>query len=131
MKACKLKPRENFIRLNILVNSMHGGYKAKYADYRFRLDWTSSEPFDPENEMIDVRLQTLDGQEYFANFTTEKYIREAFEKNKRTGECASGTYFCMPGNMIILEKLTEEDVRKTIDNLIENEEVECYFKKAD
>ena len=113
------------------MRNMRGGYKAKYSSYRFRIDWTSSEPFDPENEMLDVKLQTCDGQEYMANFTTLKFLACVFEKNKRTGECASGTYFCMPDNIVILEKLTEEDVRKTIDDLIENEEVECYFKKTE
>lgn len=105
--------------------------EAKKADYKykFRIDWTSSEPFDPENEMIDVVLTTQDGQEYWANFTTPKFINYMFEKNKRTGELLSGTYFCMPDNIVILERLTEDNIKATIDDLFENDGVECYFKK--
>src|SRR3989344_783844 len=93
-------------------------YKDKYQNYNFRFNWTSSEPFNPRDETVEVRLTTRDGQEYSANFTAKGFIDPMFEKNKRTGECAKGTYFCMP-NMILVEEISEENVRKTIDDLID------------
>jgi len=105
--------------------------EARFKDYNFRIDWTSSEPFDPESEMIDVVLTTQDGQDYWANFTTLKFLEYMFEKNKRTGELLSGTYFCMPDNMVIVERLTEDKIKATIDALIEDYEIEAYFKIVD
>lgn len=105
-------------------------YHDRYRDYSFRFDWTSSEPFNPVNETVEVILTTRNGQEYSANFTAKGFIDYMFEKNKRTGECAKGTYFCMP-NMILVEEISERNVRATIDDLIENLGIEIYFSKVD
>lgn len=102
-------------------------YKSRYKDYKFRIKWDSSQPYDPECETVDVRLNIKKG-EYSADFVTRKYLDYIFEKNKRTGESASGTYFAMPG-MIIVDRLDEPTIKTTIDNLIENLEVELFFKK--
>ena len=105
-------------------------YKDKYQNYNFRFNWTSSKPFNPRKETVEVRLTTRDGQEYYADFTAIGFINYMFEKNKRTGECANGAYFCMP-NMILVEEVSEQNVTDTIDDLIENSDVETYFKKVD
>ena len=105
-------------------------YKDKYQGYNVRIHWTSSEPFDPRNETVEVRLTTKDGQEYAANFTAKGFVDYIFEKNKRTGECVNGTYFCMP-NMILVEEITEQNIRATIDDLIRNLEIESHFGKVD
>lgn len=97
--------------------------------YDFKIDWTSSEPFDPMNEAVDVVL-TMQGQEYYASFVTRKFIDRMFEKNRRTGECATGTYFCMPG-MIVVDKINDQNIRATIDDLIANLEIAEYFRKID
>jgi hypothetical protein len=107
-----------------------GNYQDKYGGYNFRFNWTSSEPFNPRDETVEVRLTTRDGQEYSANFTAKGFIDSMFEKNKRTGECAKGTYFCMP-NMILVEEISEKNVRKTIDDLIDMLAIEIHFEKVD
>ena len=104
-------------------------YQNKYQGYNFRFNWTSSEPFDPKKETVEVRLTTRDGQEYSANFTAKGFIDYMFEKNKKTGECAKGAYFCMP-EMILVEEVSERSVRATIDELINNIEIETHFKKV-
>lgn len=101
-----------------------------YEGYTFKIHWTSSQPFDPKNETVEVRLRTKDDRNYSANFTTKSFLDYMFEKNKRTGECANGTYFCMP-NMILVEEITEQSVKKTIDDLINNLEMEIHFRKED
>ncbi len=102
----------------------------KYKDYNFRFNWTSSEPFHPGNETVEVILTTRDGKEYSANFTAIGFIHYMFEKNKKTGECGNGTYFCMP-NMILVEEISEQNVRTCIDDLIKNLEIEIHFREAD
>ncbi len=109
---------------------MKDNIQEKYKNYSFRIGWTGSEPFDPENETVEVRLITINNQEYYANFTAKNFIDYMFEKNKRTGECAAGAYFCMP-DMIIVEKINNPAIKATIDDLIKNLEIEKYFKKLD
>jgi hypothetical protein len=102
----------------------------KFEGYTFRIDIPNKESFDPMNEVVEVILDIKTGERYSANFVAIGYIPYVFEKNIRTRECASGTYFCMP-NMIIVRGLNERDVKATIDDLIENLELESYFKKID
>ena len=105
-------------------------YQDKFNDYQFRINWTSSEPFDSRKETVEVRLTTKDQVEYLANFTTISFIDYVFDKNKRTGECAEGTYFCM-SNMILVEEINPESIKKTIDDLINNQEFELHFMNID
>jgi hypothetical protein len=102
----------------------------KFKGYDFEINIPDKENFDPLNEAVDVTLITKNGERYSANFITTKYITYIFEKNKRTKECAGGTYFCMP-DMIIVEKIDKKNVKITIDDLIKNLEIENYFKKID
>lgn len=106
-------------------------YKVKYKDYNFRIDWTDSRAFNPENDLVDVILTTKDGNDYYANFTTPKFINYIFEKNKHTGECLEGSYFCMPANIVIVKKIGRDIIKKIIDELINNLEVHHYFRKID
>ena len=101
----------------------------KFEKYTFKIDIPDQEKFNPFNEATEVVLTTRKGERYSANFTTKGYIPYIFEKNKRTGECADGTYFCMP-DMIIVEKIDERNIQITIDDLIKNLEIENYFKKV-
>jgi 23S rRNA A1618 N6-methylase RlmF len=103
-------------------------YNGKYDNYNFKINWDSDELYDPKNEALDVSLFTKDGQEYHANFTTKNFIDHMFEKNKRTGECANGTYFCMP-DMIIIEEINDKNIKATIDDLIKNLAVDEFFKE--
>lgn len=102
----------------------------KYEGYNFRINWTSSIPFNSKKETVEVRITTQDGQEYSANFTAKGFIDYIFEKNKRTGECKNSTYFYMP-RMIIVEDINETTIKATIDDLINNLEIEGCIKKID
>ena len=102
----------------------------KFKDYTFRVNSICSEPYDVKKEAINVRIVTKAGEEYSAHFTTPLFIGYMFEMNTRTGECLSGTYFCMPG-MVIVKELTSEYIKKTIDDLIERYEIQQYFTKLD
>ena len=106
-------------------------YNGKYDNYKFKIKWDSSRQMNPLDEAIDVVLTTKDGEEYRANFVTKNFLDHMFEKNKVTGECAKGTYFCMPDNMVVIEEINDKNLKATIDDLIENLEVDDYFKKFD
>jgi hypothetical protein len=99
-----------------------------FRDYKYRINWDNSLEDVPLEDVAEVRLTTKDNQEYYADFVSKDFIDSIFKKNKRTGEYANGTYFCIP-NMILVEKITEGNVKKTIDSLIENLKIKNYFKK--
>ncbi len=101
-------------------------YEDRFRNYRFELVWNSPEALNPEREVIDVRLTTNDGKNYSANFVARGFLDWVFEKNKKTGECAEGTYFAVP-RMIVVERIDEVSVRKTIDDMINNWEIDNYF----
>lgn len=100
----------------------------KKGEYEFEIFWPYEEEINKDNEVLDVRIRTKDGRKFASNFTTLKFIKSMFEKNKRTGECVRGKYFCMP-RMVVLERLTRENIRATIEDLVENKEIEDYFEE--
>ncbi len=104
-------------------------YTILFKDYTMYIYWPSSEPINTNKESIDVRVLTTKGEEYSINFTTMNFIQHMFEKNKRTGECVSGKYFCMPG-MILVEKIDEPTIKATLDDLIKNSEIKTYVTKV-
>jgi hypothetical protein len=86
------------------------------------------QPYDPTNQALYVSVE--DGEErYIAPFVTPRFITQMFKKNEMTSECLNGSYFCMPG-MVVIKDLHPDRIRVTIDALIENHEFEQYFKKA-
>ena len=104
------------------------GYKERFRDYKFEIEKIT--PFDPEDDEVEVRLRTRGGIEYSTSFVTLKFLTKMFEKNARTGECASGAYFAMPC-MVVVKRITDDVVKATIDDMIENLEIEQYFKEID
>jgi len=101
-----------------------------FHDYKFEINWASSIPFNITNDSIEVRITTADGKRYMADFVTRRFLDTMFEKNQRTGECASGAYFAMP-RMIVVDRLCDDVIKSTLDDLIANDEADFYFKKFD
>jgi hypothetical protein len=102
----------------------------KFTGYTFRIDVPDVENFDPTSEIVDVILITKAGEKYTAKAITRKYEDYLFEKNKRTGECAGGIYLFIP-NRISVDEISERSIRKAIDDLIEQLEIEKAFEKID
>ena len=80
----------------------------------------------PLDENIDVEVTFQNGKRYVATFFTLENIRMLIQKNKRTGECHDGLYF-WASDMIIVERLTLENVQKAVLDLLEHDEFEAAF----
>lgn len=102
--------------------------KELFTGYTFEIVWYYARPLNPECEAVEILLTTRSGDKYMSNFTTLQFIEKMLKDYKTTGDCASGTYFSMPG-LVILEKITPETVKKTIDSLIEESDIDDYFEK--
>ena len=104
--------------------------KKKYEGYRFNITWPDPESVNPDYAAAEVRVRTKSGKKYKAMFITLDYVGYLFKKNKKTGECASGTYFRMDDGFILVRKLDRRDVKTTIDDLIQNDEMGRAFSET-
>jgi hypothetical protein len=102
-----------------------------FKDYTFKIEVSDVDNFDSLCDAVDVILTTKEGKRYSALFRGAKFLNYIFEKNKRTGECANGTYFATAQNPVEVEEINERNVRIAIDELIENLEMEKHFEKID
>lgn len=91
------------------------------------IDWPVY--FDAAMDLITVKVQLRDGTLWTANFTTPSRITWEMEKGKRTGEWASGTYFCHP-DLIFVEELAESVIRTAIEDLWAQGRFHQAFRKT-
>ena len=95
-------------------------------DYEFEIFWPGSENYNPEEESVDLVIRS-GGREYTGTVLTPGFIDAMFEKNRRTGECAGGSYFCIP-RMVVVKRIDNETIKRTLDEMIDNGEIDIYFK---
>lgn len=81
---------------------------------------------DVANDNVDVEVQLHDGRRFVATFFTLRNLESLFEKNKRSGECRSGTYL-WASDMILVEELSKEAIERTVEGLLEDGEFEAAF----
>ena len=85
-------------------------------------------PLDPNNDNVDVQVTFPNGESFSAVFFTLQNIDTLMKHCKKTGECANGLYF-WASDMMIVQKLTEQTICKTIDNLLVKGEFASVFSK--
>jgi len=94
--------------------------------------WFEFENWDaPHNENdanSDVKFKLSDGTEWFVSFFTYQNILSLSKKNKETGECLDGLYFCAT-DMILIEKLNRASVLTVLEQIIKNDEIRVYCTK--
>jgi len=99
----------------------------EFSEYTLFISTGGAEfPLDDYN--VDVWIDYC-SKKYCFTFFTINNIKSLFIKNKKEGECKNGLYFTCP-DMIILEELSIENIKNTIDGLIEECEIE-QFKCVD
>ncbi|MEK6812497.1 MAG: hypothetical protein AABX86_00065 [Nanoarchaeota archaeon] len=98
------------------------------AKYSLKIQWPVPQHPEPSDEIADVHVCFSNGDEYYALFMTPRCLLWLFAKNTRTGECLSGTYFNTSDNPVFVKTMEETDIRKTIDDIIRNDEFKDHFK---
>ena len=96
-------------------------------DYQLTI-YSGTAPLDPNNDNVDVQVTFPNGESFSAVFFTLQNIDTLMKHYKKTGECANGLYF-WTSDMLIVQKLTEQTICETIDNLLAQEEFESIFSK--
>ena len=85
-------------------------------------------PLDPDNDNVDVHVTFPNGESFSAVFFTLQNIETLMKDYRKTGECANGLYF-WTSDMLIVQKLTEQAICETVDNLLADGEFESVFSK--
>lgn len=81
---------------------------------------------DAEDQSVDVTLVLPSGERLVATFVTLEYLKAMRQLHRQTGDFCNGKYFTTSG-MIEIEEISEENIRKTIDDLIEQESLHIIF----
>lgn len=77
---------------------------------------------DVLNDNVDVEIKLNNGRKFIATFFTIENIKSLLHHYQKTGECANGLYIWAT-DMIIVDRLTEDVIRKSIVDLINNGEI--------
>ena len=85
-------------------------------------------PLDPDNDNVDVHVTFPNGESFSAVFFTLQNIDTLMKDYEKTGEGANGLYF-WTSDMLIVQRLTEQTICETIDNLLAEGEFASVFSK--
>lgn len=95
----------------------------KFSNYKLTIS-TGGKKFPIKNYNMDVWMD-YNNKRYCFTFFTIINIQNLFNKNKNMGECKNGLYFNCP-DMVILEEISLENIKDTIDSLIEEFAIESF-----
>jgi hypothetical protein len=90
--------------------------------------WAEGE-LDPFNDNSDVIVTFEDDSRWVATFVTFKNITTLTEKNRKTGECLSGSYL-WASDMILIDAIDQDKIKTVINDLITSGEFENAFSKC-
>src|SRR3989344_4157772 len=113
--------------------NLHVSMTEEYSDeidsqYHLMIQWTDIDNKHPLDDIVDVHVRFNNGNEYYATFMTPRSLENQFKKNAKTGECLAGTYFCMRANPVFVSALEEKNIKRTIDDLMQNQEFDNHFR---
>lgn len=105
-------------------------------DKTIKTIWIESEDKAPisggqsyTDDNSDVIVTFSDDKKYVATFFTYDNVKTLTEKNKRTGELLSGTYF-WASDMILVDRIDRETIEIVIDDLIKENYFDQLFKSV-
>ncbi|MGB7069311.1 MAG: hypothetical protein WBD22_07435 [Pyrinomonadaceae bacterium] len=102
--------------------------KINKAGYSIIIFSGNSDPMHEADDNVDIQVNLSNGSYYSGTFFTLKNIQTIFEKNKRTGECASGLYFSCP-DLVVVETLNAKIIERVIGLLVETGELDEVFER--
>lgn len=95
---------------------------------QYEVTWINDDfGIDPVDDNVDVVVRFESGERFVATFFTLENLRSLMEKYKETGECAHGLYVWST-HMIVISRLTLENVERAVADLIENDEFDVAFE---
>lgn len=84
--------------------------------------------WDTENDFCNVHVDLPDGRHYGINVWTFNYFETAIRQLKENGENRNGIYLQPPD--LFVKELTRECIKKTIDNLLKQGDLEKMLNSS-
>ncbi len=95
---------------------------------KFNIEILGSQEWDLTNDNLDVVVTLSEGDRYAATLFTLNNLRSLMDSYQATGECASGRYMWAT-HMIVMRDLSLETIHKSIDSMIESNELSSAFER--
>lgn len=74
------------------------------------------------DDNVDVEITMGSGEVYSATFFTLGNLKSLMDRYKESGECANGRYV-WAADMLVVERLTEETILKSVEDLVRTGEI--------
>lgn len=97
--------------------------------YALKIKWDAQRPINPKSELVVITFSDASENVWTGTVATTQFIEGTMKKDRLTGECAGGEYFCAP-NLVIVRSVDEVCLRNAIDDLERRGDLEQYFTKA-
>ncbi|HEX8717405.1 MAG TPA: hypothetical protein VF722_10570 [Gemmatimonadaceae bacterium] len=95
---------------------------------QYTITWVEDDfGIDPADDNVDVVVRFEGGERFVATFFTLENLRSLMEQYNETGECMNGLYV-WSSHMIVIARLTRENVERAVADLIESDEFDAAFE---
>jgi hypothetical protein len=103
--------------------------RQKYSIWVEAEQWAPGE-WTPANGNSDVMVTFENGERWVATFFSYQNILSLREKNRDTGECLGGKYFCAT-DMILVDEVSRERIEEVVAEMLGQEEFATYFARCE
>lgn len=86
--------------------------------------------WNPDDANSDVIVRFYNGERWAATFFSYKNILSLAEKNRDTGECLGGKYFCAT-DMILVDEISRPRLEEVVGDMIEQDEFKTFFRHSE
>jgi hypothetical protein len=117
-------PKETDYKLWIEAEMWHVGIN---RENEINLNPELLNKWSSDDENSDILVEFSNGTRWEATFFTFLNIENLRKKNQQTGENLNGKYF-EGDNTVIIDKLSRPDIRKVIDNMIQQGTFDMVFR---
>lgn len=101
----------------------------KYSIWVEAEEWAEGE-WNHADGNSDVIVTFEDGERWVATFFTYQNILSLREKNRQTGECLGGKYFCAT-DMILVDEVSRERIEEVVAEMLAQKEFNTYFASCE
>lgn len=83
--------------------------------------------WNPDDVNSDVIVTFDNGERWVATFFSYKNIVSLADKNRDTGDCLGGMYFCA-SDMILVDEISRPRLEQVVGDMIEQDEFKTFFR---
>ena len=103
--------------------------RQKYSIWIEAEEWAPGE-WTPADDNSDVIVTFQNGERWVATFFSYQNILSLREKNRETGECLGGKYFCAT-DMILADEVSRERIEEVVAEMLDQKEFDTYFARCE